>query len=247
MFTFLPFVVIIGFILFSTVKILNEYERGVIFRLGKFSGVRGPGLILLIPGMEKMVKVDLRIVTMDVPSQDIISKDNVTLKVNAVVYFKVSSPDRAIIAVENYYHATAQISQTTLRSVVGQYELDEILANRDMINTKLASILDDLTEPWGIKVSNVEVKAIDLPTEMQRAMAKQAEAEREKRAKIISAQGEYEASKKLSEAAQVLGEHKDAITLRFLETMREIAGSNNSSTTFFPIPVDFLSRILEKK
>lgn len=244
--TFLPFIVIAGIILFSAIKILNEYERGVILRLGKFTGIRGPGLIVLVPGLEKMVKVDLRLVTMDIPSQDIISKDNVTLKVNGVVYFKVSNPDRAIISVENYYHATAQIAQTTLRSVIGQYELDEILAHRDMINVKLQEILDELTEPWGIKVTNVEVKAIDLPTEMQRAMAKQAEAEREKRAKIISAQGEFEASKKLAEAAAVLGEQKDAITLRFLETMREIAGSNNSSTTFFPIPVDFLTKMLNK-
>lgn len=244
-FTFLPFLVFIGIILFSTFKILNEYERGVIFRLGKFSSVRGPGLIILIPGLEKMVKVDLRLVTMDIPSQDIISKDNVTLKVNGVVYFKVSDPQHAIITVENYYHATAQIAQTTLRSVIGQYELDEILAHRDKINLRLQEILDDLTGPWGIKVTNVEVKAIDLPVEMQRAMAKQAEAEREKRAKIISAQGEFEASKKLAEAAQVLGEQKDAITLRFLETMREIAGSNNSSTTFFPIPVDFLNKLLK--
>ncbi len=183
---------------------------------------------------------------MDVPSQDIISKDNVTLKVNGVVYFKVSNPERAIIAVENYFHATSQIAQTTLRSVIGQYDLDEILSHRDKINLRLQEILDEVTEPWGIKVSNVEVKAIDLPIEMQRAMAKQAEAEREKRAKIISAQGEFEASKKLAEAAAVLGEHKDAITLRFLETMREIAGSNNSSTTFFPIPVDFLGKLLSK-
>jgi regulator of protease activity HflC (stomatin/prohibitin superfamily) len=245
-FSYLPILIFAAIVLFSTFKILNEYERGVIFRLGKFSGIRGPGLIILIPGLEKMVKVDLRVVTMDVPSQDIISKDNVTLKVNGVVYFKVSSPERAIISVENYYHATAQIAQTTLRSVVGQYELDEILAHRDVINTKLQSILDELTEPWGIKVSNVEVKAIDLPVEMQRAMAKQAEAEREKRAKIISAQGEFEAAQKLSEAAKVLGEQEDAITLRFLETMREIAGTNNSSTTFFPIPVDFLSKFLSK-
>ncbi len=244
--TFLPFIIFAGLILFSTFKILNEYERGVIFRLGKFSGVRGPGLIILIPGLEKMVKVDLRLVTMDVPAQDIISKDNVTLKVNAVVYFKVSNPEHAIIAVENYYHATAQIAQTTLRSVVGQYELDEILSHRDQINGKLQSILDEVTEAWGIKVSNVEVKAIDLPVEMQRAMAKQAEAEREKRAKIISAQGEFEASKKLAEAAEVLGGQKDAITLRYLETMREIAGTNNSSTTFFPIPVDFFSKLLSK-
>jgi regulator of protease activity HflC (stomatin/prohibitin superfamily) len=245
-FSFIPFLIIAAIILFSTFKILDEFERGVIFRLGKFSGVRGPGLIILIPGLEKMVKVDLRLVTMDVPAQDIISKDNVTLKVNAVVYFKVSSPENAIISVENYYHATAQIAQTTLRSVVGQYELDEILAHRDAINTKLQGILDEVTEPWGIKVSNVEVKAIDLPVEMQRAMAKQAEAEREKRAKIIAAEGEYASAKKLAEAAQVLGEQKDAITLRYLETMREVASCNNSSTTIFPIPVDFLSRLMTK-
>ena len=244
--TFLPFIIFAGFILFSTFKILNEYERGVILRLGKFSGVRGPGLIILIPGLEKMIKVDLRLVTMDIPSQDIISKDNVTLKVNGVVYFKVSNPERAIISVENYYHATAQISQTTLRSVVGQYELDEILAQRDEINSKLQSILDELTGPWGIKITNVELKAIDLPVEMQRAMAKQAEAEREKRAKIISAEGEFMAAQKISEAARVLSGEKDAITLRFLDTMREVAGSNNSSTTFFPIPVDFLSKLMNR-
>ena len=219
--TFLPFLVFVGLILFSTFKVLNEYERGVIFRLGKFSGVRGPGLIILVPGLEKMMKVDLRLVTMDVP-------------------------ERAIISVENFYHATAQIAQTTLRSVVGQYELDEILAHRDVINSKLQGILDDVTEPWGIKVTNVEVKAIDLPVEMQRAMAKQAEAEREKRAKIIAAEGEFASAQKLSEAAKVLGEQKDAITLRYLETMREVAGANNSSTTIFPVPVDFLSRLLSK-
>lgn len=242
---FLPFIVFAGLILFSAIKILNEFERGVVLRLGKFAGVRGPGLIILVPGLEKMLKVDLRLVTMDIPSQDIISKDNVTLKVNGVVYFKVSNPERAIIAIENYYHATAQIAQTTLRSVVGQYELDEILAHRDVINGKLQGILDELTEPWGIKVTNVELKAIDLPVEMQRAMAKQAEAEREKRAKIISAQGEFEASKKLAEAAEVLGSQKDAITLRYLETMREISGSNNSSTTFFPLPIDVFSKFMK--
>lgn len=243
--TFLPFIVFAGLILLSAVKILNEYERGVVLRLGKFAGIRGPGLIILVPGLEKMLKVDLRLVTMDIPSQDIISKDNVTLKVNGVVYFKVSNAERAIIAVENYYHATAQIAQTTLRSVVGQYELDEILAHRDVINGKLQGILDELTEPWGIKVTNVELKAIDLPVEMQRAMAKQAEAEREKRAKIISAEGEFAASQKLAEAAQVLGAQKDAITLRYLETMREMAGSNNSSTTFFPIPIDVFSKLMK--
>lgn len=242
--TLLPFIFIIGMVLFSAIKILNEYERGVIFRLGKFTDVRGPGLILLIPGLEKMAKIDLRLITMDIPSQDIISKDNVTLKVNGVVYFKVSNPERAVISVENYYHATGQIAQTTLRSVIGQYELDEILAHRDKINGRLQEILDELTEPWGVKVTNVEVKAIDLPNEMQRAMAKQAEAEREKRAKIISAQGEFEAAQKLSEAAKVLSSEKDAITLRFLETMREMSG-NGSSTTFFPIPVDFLNKFIK--
>ncbi|MFL5785450.1 MAG: slipin family protein [Bacteriovoracaceae bacterium] len=240
MFTFLPFLIFAALILFSTFKILNEYERGVVFRLGKFQGVRGPGLIILIPGLEKMIKVDLRLVTMDVPSQDIISKDNVTLKVNGVVYFKVSNPERAIIAVENFYHATSQIAQTTLRSVIGQYDLDEILSHRDKINMKLQEILDEVTEPWGIKVTNVEVKAIDLPADMQRAMAKQAEAEREKRAKIISAQGEFEASQKLAEAAKVLGEQKDAITLRYLETMREISISGGTTTTFFPLPIDIM-------
>jgi len=242
---YLPFVFIIGGILFSTFKILNEYERGVIFRLGKYNGTRGPGLIILVPGLEKMVKVDLRLVTMDVPAQDIITKDNVTLKVNAVVYFRVSDPSKAIISVENFYHATAQISQTTLRSVIGQYELDEMLAQRDKINGRLQEILDDLTEPWGIKVTNVEVKAIDLPLEMQRAMAKQAEAEREKRAKIISAEGELMASQKLSEAAAVLGSQKEGITLRYLETMREIAGNGGNTTTFFPFPVDILTKLMK--
>lgn len=192
-----------------------------------------------------MIKVDLRLVTLDVPSQDIITKDNVTLKVNGVVYFKVSNPEKSIISVENYFHATGQIAQTTLRSVIGQYELDEILAHRDTINGRLQEILDELTEPWGIKVTNVEVKAIDLPIEMQRAMAKQAEAEREKRAKIISAQGEFEASKKLAEAAHVLGEQKDAITLRYLETMREIASTGNNTTSFFPIPVEIFSKLVK--
>lgn len=246
MFTFVPFFIFAVLILFSTFKILNEFERGVVFRLGKFQGVRGPGLIILIPGLEKMIKVDLRLVTMDVPSQDIISKDNVTLKVNGVVYFKVSNPERAIIAVENFYHATSQIAQTTLRSVIGQYDLDEILSHRDKINMKLQEILDEVTEPWGIKVTNVEVKAIDLPADMQRAMAKQAEAEREKRAKIISAQGEFEASQKLAEAARVLGEQKDAITLRYLETMREISISGGAKATFFPLPIDIFSKFLSK-
>jgi regulator of protease activity HflC (stomatin/prohibitin superfamily) len=239
-FSLLPFIIIFAILIFNTIKILNEYERGVIFRLGSFAGVRGPGLIILVPGIEKMRKVDLRLFTMDVPSQDIITKDNVTLKVNGVVYFKVSAPEKAIISVENFFNATAQIAQTTLRSVVGQYELDEILAHRDSINTKLQNILDELTESWGIKVTNVELKGIDLPIEMQRAMAKQAEAEREKRAKIISAEGELLASVKLAEAAKILGEQKDAITLRYLETMREISAGDAKTTTFFPFPVEIL-------
>ncbi|MBK25550.1 MAG: hypothetical protein CME70_16255 [Halobacteriovorax sp.] len=243
---FVPFIVIAIILLFNTLKILAEYERGVVFRLGRFTGVRGPGLIILIPGLEKMRRVDLRTVTMDIPSQDIISKDNVTLKVNGVVYFRVNNPERAVIAVEDFIQATNQIAQTTLRSVIGQFELDDILSGRDQINHKLQVILDDQTEPWGIKVSAVEVKAIDLPIEMQRAMAKQAEAERDKRAKIISAQGEFEASKKLAEAAAVLDTQKNAIVLRYLDTMKEISGSNAASTTFFPLPVDFLSKIMSK-
>lgn len=238
---FIPFIVLIAILLFNTIKILNEYERAVVFRLGRFTGVRGPGLIILIPGLEKMRRVDLRTVTMDIPSQDIISKDNVTLKVNGVLYFRVEVPERAIIAVEDFISATGQIAQTTLRSVIGQFELDEILSQRDVINAKLQVILDEQTEPWGIKVSAVEVKAIDLPIEMQRAMAKQAQAERDKRAKVISAEGELEASIKLAEAARILGEQKDAITLRYLETMREISSGDGKSTTFFPIPIDFMN------
>jgi regulator of protease activity HflC (stomatin/prohibitin superfamily) len=242
--TWLPLIVILGVLILSSVKILNEYERGVVFRLGSYVGVRGPGLIILIPGIEKMTKVDLRVVTMDIPSQDIISRDNVTLKVNGVVYFRVNNPQRSIIQVENFYHATAQIAQTTLRSVIGQYELDEILQMRDEINNKLQVILDELTEPWGIKVSNVELKAIDLPEEMQRAMAKQAEAEREKRAKIISADGEFQAAKKLAEAAEVLSKQKDAITLRYLDTMREISSGAGKTSTIFPVPMNIFDKFL---
>ena len=238
-----PAIVIIVVLIMGSIKILNEYERGVVFRLGSFSGVRGPGLIILIPILEKMVKVDLRVVTMDIPSQDIITKDNVTLKVNGVVYFKVDDPERSIIQVENYYHATSQISQTTLRSVIGQYELDDVLAQRDDINSKLQVILDEQTEPWGIKVTNVELKAIDLPENMQRAMAKQAEAEREKRAKVISADGEFQAAKKLAEAAEVLGKEKHAITLRYLDTMREVSSGAGKSSIIFPVPLDLMGSI----
>jgi regulator of protease activity HflC (stomatin/prohibitin superfamily) len=245
MVTYIPFIVVALILLLSSVKVLNEYERGVVFRLGSFGGVRGPGLIILIPGIEKMVKVDLRVVTMDVPSQDIITKDNVTLKVNGVVYFSVKNPEKSIIHVENYYHATAQIAQTTLRSVIGQYELDEILSQREEINNKLQVILDELTEPWGIKVTNVELKAIDLPESMQRAMAKQAEAEREKRAKIISADGEFQAAQKLAEAAAVLGTQKEAITLRYLDTMRDISTGANKTATIFPVPLNIFDKFMK--
>jgi regulator of protease activity HflC (stomatin/prohibitin superfamily) len=242
----LPFIIILVVLLFNTIKILTEYERAVVFRLGRFTGLRGPGLIVLIPGIEKMRRVDMRTVTMDIPSQDIITRDNVTLKVNGVVYFKVNNPEKAIIGVEDYLLATGQISQTTLRSVIGQFELDEILSQREQINHKLQNILDEQTEPWGIKVGAVEVKAIDLPMEMQRAMAKQAEAERDKRAKVISAGGELEASRKLAEAAAILGEQDNAIVLRYLDTMREISQGDSKTTTFFPLPIDFLNKMASK-
>ena len=245
----LPAIVLLVLFALSSIKILKEYERGVVFRLGSYTGVRGPGLIILLPVIETMTKVDLRVVTMDIPSQDIITKDNVTLSVNGVVYFRVNSPASSVIKVENFYHATSQIAQTTLRSVIGQYELDEVLAQREEINSKLQIILDELTEPWGVKVTNVELKAIDLPTNMQRAMAKQAEAEREKRAKIISADGEFQAAKKLAEAAAVLGSEKDAITLRYLDTMREVSSGSGKSSVIFPVPLDLagqLGKVLTK-
>ena len=241
----IPFIAIAVVLVLASVKILNEYERGVVFRLGSYAGVRGPGLIILIPGVEKMIKVDLRTITMDVPTQDIITKDNVSMKLNGVVYFRVNNPQKAVIQVENYYHATAQISQTTLRSVAGQYELDDLLSSREEINDRLQVILDELTEPWGVKVTNVELKAIDLPEEMQRAMAKQAQAERDKRAKIISADGEFQAAKKLAEAAEVLSHQKDAITLRYLETMKDISTGSGKSTTFFPLPIDIFKNFMK--
>lgn len=238
------FAFILLMMLTSVFRVMKEYERAVVFRLGRFTGVRGPGLIILIPGLETMRRVDLRTITMDIPSQDIISKDNVTLKVNAVTYFRVANPARSIIAVEDFFQASGQIAQTTLRSVIGQFELDEILSQRDKINHKLQAIIDEQTEPWGIKVTNVEVKAIDLPPEMQRAMAKQAEAEREKRAKVISAEGEYQAAQKLAEAAAVLDRQKNAIVLRYLDTMKEIATGTDRSTTFFPMPIEFLKNVV---
>jgi regulator of protease activity HflC (stomatin/prohibitin superfamily) len=227
------------FFLSSAIRILREYERGVVFRLGRLMAVRGPGLILLIPVIDKMVKVSLRTVVMDVPPQDIITEDNVSIKVNAVVYFRVLQPQKAIVEVENYLVATSQFSQTTLRSVLGQSELDDLLSQREKINQKLQQIIDTHTEPWGIKVSNVEVKQIDLPQEMQRAMAKQAEAERERRSKVIAAEGEYQASQRLADAARILSDQPSALTLRYLQTLREIATENNS-TTIFPVPIDLL-------
>ena len=236
------------YVLANSIRILREYERGVIFRLGRLvrGGVKGPGLILLIPIIDKMVKVSLRTVVLDVPPQDVITQDNVSIKVNAVVYFRVMQPHKAIVEVENYLVATSQFSQTTLRSVLGQSELDDLLSQRDKINLKLQQIIDAHTEPWGIKVSNVEVKQIDLPQEMQRAMAKQAEAERERRSKVIAAEGEFQASQRLADAAQILSEQPSALTLRYLQTLREISGQNNS-TTIFPVPIDLLRPFLDKE
>ena len=230
----------------SAVRILPEYERGVLFRLGRFAGVRGPGLFFIIPGVDRLVRVSLRTVAFDVPPQDVITHDNVTVKVSAVIYFRVMAPDKAIIEVENYLYATSQLSQTTLRSVLGQVELDELLANREKINKELQEILDRHTGPWGVKVSTVEVKNIDLPQEMQRAIARQAEAERERRAKVIHADGEFQASEKLAQAAQVLASQPTSLQLRYLQTLTEIAAEKNS-TTIFPVPIDLIKMFLEKK
>ncbi len=231
--------VLVLLFLWSAIKIFREYERGVIFFLGRLVGVRGPGPVIIIPGLEKVVRVALRLVTMDVPPQDVITRDNVSVKVNAVVYFRVMDPAKAIVAVEDYYYATSQLAQTTLRSVLGQVELDGLLAERDNINHRLQEILDKQTDPWGIKITNVEIKHVDLPTEMQRAMAKQAEAERERRAKVIAAEGEFQAAAKLGEAANIISASPGALQLRYLQTLREIATENNS-TTIFPVPIDLL-------
>jgi regulator of protease activity HflC (stomatin/prohibitin superfamily) len=234
-------VAIAATVISMSVKILNEYERGVVFRLGRIIGAKGPGLILLFPVIDKMFRVDTRVVTLDVPPQDAISRDNVTIKVNAVVYFRVIDPNRAVVEVENYLLATSKLAQTTLRSVLGQVELDELLASREAINHRLQNILDTQTEPWGVKVSNVEVKQIDLPVEMQRAMARQAEAERERRAKVIAAEGELQASQKLSEAANVMAQSPTTLQLRYLQTLVEI--SNNGKATVIPLPIDVLRQI----
>lgn len=239
-------IVFVVIILANAIRILREYERGVIFRLGRLiggDGIKGPGLILLIPIIDKMVRVSLRTVVMDVPTQDVITQDNVSIKVNAVIYFRVVEPQKAIVGVENFLVATSQLSQTTLRSVLGQSELDDLLSQREKINHKLQQIIDTHTEPWGVKVSNVEVKQIDLPQEMQRAMAKQAEAERERRSKIIAAEGEFQASQRLADAAKILSAEPSALTLRYLQTLREIATENNS-TTIFPVPIDLLKPFL---
>ncbi len=239
------FVVII---LANSIRVLREYERGVIFRLGRLlqGGSKGPGLFILVPIIDKMVKVSLRTVVMDVPPQDIITQDNVSLKVNAVVYFRVMEPQKSVVEVENYLMATSQLSQTTLRSVLGQSDLDDLLSQRDKINQRLRQIIDAHTEPWGIKVSNVEVKQIDLPQEMQRAMAKQAEAERERRSQVIAAEGEFQASQRLADAAKILSEQPSALTLRYLQTLREIATEKNS-TTIFPVPIDLLRPFLQER
>ena len=241
----ITFLIIIIAAIISGVKVLKEYERGVVFRLGRMVGARGPGLVYIIPGIEKMVKLDLRTVTIDIPPQDVITRDNVSVKVNAVLYFRVLDPNLAVREVENYLFATSQLAQVTLRSVCGQGELDELLAEREKINTRIQDILDKQTDPWGIKVVLVELKHIDLPQEMQRAMAKQAEAERERRAKVIHADGEFQASQKLLDAAEVMSKQPMALQLRFLQSLVEIASEKNS-TTIFPVPIDLLTPFLNK-
>jgi regulator of protease activity HflC (stomatin/prohibitin superfamily) len=231
-------------IVFSAFKILREYERAVIFLLGKYYKVKGPGLIIVIPGVQKMVRVSLRTVVMDVPPQDIITKDNVTVKVNAVVYFRVLDPRKAIIEVEDFLYATSQICQTTLRSILGQSQLDDLLSNREEINNHLQKVIDEQTEPWGIKVANVEVKNVDLPQEMQRALAKQAEAERERRAKVIHALGEFEAAAKIGDAADIINQHPPALQLRFLQTMLDVS-TDKTTTTFFPLPIELFGPFLK--
>ena len=241
----LPVIVIGAALLISGLRVLKEFERGVIFRLGRLVGTRGPGITFLIPGIEKMERVDLRTVTMDVPPQDVITKDNVSVKVNAVLYFRVVDPSRAIVEVADYLFATSQLAQTTLRSVCGQRELDELLSERDEINQQIQQILDSQTDPWGIKVSTVEIKHIDLPQEMQRAMARQAEAERERRAKVINAEGEFQAAQRLAEASHIIAAHPAALQLRFLQTLSEVA-TEHHSTTVFPLPIELLKPFLKR-
>ncbi|MEA3280920.1 MAG: slipin family protein [Thermodesulfobacteriota bacterium] len=244
MFTIIAIVLLVAFFLSTAIRILNEYERGVIFRLGRVIKAKGPGLIILIPVVDKMVKVSLRLVAMDVDPQDVITRDNVSVKVNAVIYFRVIDPIKAIVEVQQYQYAMSQLAQTTLRSVCGQVELDELLSAREKINTDLQEILDTHTDPWGLKVTTVELKHIDLPQEMQRSMAKQAEAERERRAKVINAEGEFQAAAKLAEASVIIEEHPTALQLRYLQTMREMAAEQNT-TTIFPFPIDLFKPFLK--
>lgn len=239
-------IVVVLYFLASSIKILKEYERGVVFRLGRIIPVKGPGLVIIWPIIDKLVKVSLRTITMDVPSQDVITRDNVTVKVNAVVYFRVMDPIKAVTAIEDYYFGTSQMAQTTLRSVLGQSQLDELLSKRDAINAELQRIIDFQTEPWGIKVTAVEVKNVDLPVEMQRAIAKQAEAERERRAKVIHAEGEFQAAQKLADAAKIIATEPATLQLRFLQTLTEISSEKNS-TIIFPVPIDLIKPFLERK
>ena len=233
----LPVLILVVLFLMNAIRILNEYERGVIFRLGRFLKVKGPGIIILIPVLDKMVRTSLRIVTLDVPHQEVITQDNVTIKVNAVLYYRIMSPQHAVLEIEDYHFATSQLSQTTIRTVCGASELDEILGQREKLNTRIQSILDEQTDAWGVKVTTVELKHIDLPQEMQRAMAAQAEAERERRAKVISAEGEFQAAKRLTQAAQIISEYPQALQLRYLQTMREMT-SEGRNATVIPIPID---------
>lgn len=239
----IPFI-LIAVIIYNSIKILMEYERGVVFFLGKFQTVKGPGLVFVLPIVQRLIRVNLQTVTMEVPSQDVITRDNVSVKVSAVIFVRVVDPQRAILAVQDYLYSTSQIAQTTLRSVLGQSQLDDLLSKREEINTELQRIIDQQTEPWGVKVSAVEVKNVDLPQEMQRAIAKQAEAERERRAKVIHAEGEFQASQKLSDAAAVISQNPAALQLRYLQTLVEIAAEKNS-TIIFPIPIDVLSALMK--
>ncbi len=243
-FSWLGVIIVVLIILGQMIKVIPEYERGVVLRLGRLVGAKGPGIIFLIPIVDKMVRMSLRVVTLDVPSQEVITRDNVPIKVNAVVYFRIVEPAKTFVEVQNYILATSQISQTTLRSVLGEFELDELLAQREKINQKLQQIIDEHTDPWGIKVITVEVKDLELPEEMKRAMAKQAEAERERRAKVINAEGEYQAAEKLSQAAEIIGRTPVALQLRFLQTLVEVATENNS-TTIFPVPIDLFEPFLK--
>lgn len=244
--TIVVLIALLIFLISSTVKILQEFERAVVFRLGRFVGVRGPGLIILIPFIEKMVRVNMRTIVMDVPPQDIITKDNVSVKVNAVVYFRIVSPEKSILEVEDPYYATSQISQTTLRSIIGQFELDDLLSSRDKINREMQKVIDAQTDPWGVKISSVEIKHIDLPTEMQKAMSRQAEAERERRAKVIHAEGEFQAAEKLAEASNIMSENPITLQLRYLQTLTEMTSKQNA-TTVIPLPIDLINKVLGKK